>query len=121
MKLKSLLPLMILVMVVAFGCKKGPDKMIAKTWKITNVTSKGVINDSVFRDMKAQMMEAEMSFKDNTYTMTSGGNVLETGTYTYDNGKMVVRTEQGMSMDAAVTADNLTLDTPDFMITLQPK
>jgi len=109
-------------MVVAFaGCKKGPDKLIVKTWKITNVVSKGVINDSIFQAMKTQMMDAEMSFKDNKYTMTSGGNVLEAGTYTYENGKMVVKTEQGMNMDAVVTAETLTLDTPDFMISLQPK
>jgi len=114
---------MILVMIVAFaGCKKGPDKLIVKTWKITNVVSKGVINDSVFREIKTQMTDAEMSFKDNKYTMKSGGgNVLETGTYTFENGKMVVKTEQGMNMDAMVTAETLTLDTPDFMISLQPK
>ncbi len=122
MKLKNLFPLMLLVMVVAFaGCKKGPDKLIAKTWKITNVMSKGVINDSVFRDIKTQMMQAEMLFKDNTYTMTSNGNVLEKGTYTVENGKVVVKTEQGMNMDAVVTEATLTLDTPDFMISLQPK
>lgn len=122
MRLKSLLPLMLLVMVVAFaGCKKGPDKLIAKTWKITNVMSKGIINDSVFTDIKNQMMQAEMSFKDNKYTMTSNGNVIEKGTYTNENGKLVVKTEQGMSMDAVVTEAALTLDTPDFMISLQPK
>jgi hypothetical protein len=122
MKLKSLFPLMILVMIVAFtGCKKGPDKLITKTWKVTNVMSKGVINDSVFQDLKAQLSQAEMTFKDNKYTMTSGGKTIETGSYALDNGKLVVKTEQGMNMDAVVTAETLTLDTPDFMIHLQPK
>lgn len=123
MKVKNVFPLMILVMIIGFaGCKKGPDKLIEKSWKITNVMSKGVINDSIFQDIKAQMMDAEMSFKDNQYTMTSGaGEVLEKGTYTYENKKLVVKTEQGMNMDAAVTAESMTLDTPDFMVSLQPK
>ena len=122
MKLKSLFPLMMLVMIIAFtGCKKGPDKLIAKTWKVTNVISKGVINDSVFQGLKTQLIQAEMSFKDNKYTMKSEGTVIENGTYSLENGKMVVKTEQGLNMDAVVTAETLTLDTPDFMISLQPK
>lgn len=113
---------MILALMVSFvSCKKGPEKLIAKTWKVTNVVSKGTYNDSTFQVIKADLMKVEMTFKDNKYTMTSDGKVIESGTYTYANNKLVVQTEQGMSMDAVVTKDNLTLDTPDFMTTLLPK
>ncbi|MCJ7448945.1 MAG: hypothetical protein MUO72_14760 [Bacteroidales bacterium] len=122
MKLKTLLPLLILALAVSFAsCKKGPEKLIVKTWKVTSVMSKGTVNDSIFQVLKADLMKAEMAFKDNKYTMTSDGNVIESGTYTFKNGKLVVKTEKGMNMDAVVTKDNLTLDTPDFMTTLQPK
>ena len=122
MKIKNLLPLLILALMVSFvSCKKGPEKLIAKTWKVTNVVSKGTYNDSTFQVIKADLMKVEMTFKDNKYTMTSDGKVIESGTYTYANNKLVVQTEQGMSMDALVTKDNLTLDTPDFMTTLLPK
>ncbi len=122
MKLKNLLPLLFLAMMVSFvSCKKSPEKLIAKTWKVTNVVSKGTYNDSIFQDIKADLIKAEMTFKDNKYTMTSDGNVIESGTYTFENDKLVVRTEGGMNMDAIVTKDNLTLDTPDFMTTLLPK
>src|SRR4030042_7171002 len=122
MKIKNLLPLLILALMVSFvSCKKGPEKLIAKTWKVTNVVAKGTYNDSTFQVIKADLMKVEMSFKDNKYTMTSDGKVIESGTYTYANNKLVVQTEQGMSMDAVVTKDNLTLDTPDFMTTLLPK
>ena len=66
-------------------------------------------------------MKAEMTFKDNKYTMTSDGNIIESGTYSVEDGKVVVKTEQGMNMDAVVTKESLTLDTPDFLTTLQPK
>lgn len=102
-------------------CKKGPDKLIVKTWKVTNVVSKGTYNDSTFQALKADLMKVEMAFKDNKFTMTSNGNVIESGTYSFANEKLVVTTEKGMNMDAIVTKDNLTLDTPDFMTTLQPK
>jgi hypothetical protein len=122
MKLKNLLPLLFLAVIVSFAsCKKSPEKLIAKTWKVTNVVSKGTYNDSIFQEIKADLMKAEMTFKDNKYTMTSDGSVIESGTYTFENDKLVVRTEGGMNMDAIVTKDNLTLDTPDFMTTLLPK
>src|SRR4030043_1858352 len=122
MKLKNLVQLLVLVLMVSFvSCNKGPEKLIAKTWKVTNVMTKGTYDDSTFQVIKADLMKAEMTFKDNKYTMTSDGNVIESGTYTYANNKLVVQTEQGMSMDALVTKDNLTLDTPDFMTTLLPK
>jgi len=122
MKLKSLVPFVLLALMVSFtSCKKGPDKLIVKTWKVANVVSKGTYNDSTFQALKADLMKTEMTFKDNKYTMNSDGNVIETGTYKLDDGKLVVTTEKGMNMDAIVTKDNLTLDTPDFMTTLQPK
>lgn len=122
MKLTKILPLLLLALTIAFtGCKKGPEKLIAKTWKVTNVVSKGTINDSIFQVQKAALMKVEMSFKDNKYTMVSDGATIESGTYSLVDGKLVVKTEQGMSMDALVTKDQLTLDTPDFMTTLQPK
>ena len=122
MNLKKLLPLLFLALMVAFvSCKKGPDKMIVKTWKVTNVVSKGTYNDSTFQVLKADLMKAEMTFKDNKYTMSADGSVIESGTYALENGKLVVKTEKGMPMDAIVTKENLTLDTPDFMTTLQPK
>ena len=121
MKLRNLLPLLILAMTISVSCKKGPDKLIVKTWKVTNVVSKGTYNDSTFQALKADLMKVEMTFKDNKYTMNSDGNLIESGTYALENGKLVVKTEMGMSMDAIVTKDNLTLDTPDFMTTLQPK
>lgn len=122
MKLKTLLPLVILVLAIAAaGCKKGPDKLIVKTWKVTNVMTKGTVDDTVFQPLKAELMKAEMSFKDGKYTMTSNGQVIETGTYSVTNGTVVVKTEQGMTMNAVVTKESLTLDTPDFMTTLQPK
>lgn len=122
MKLKVLFPLVILVIAVAVaGCKKGPEKMIVKTWKVTNVMTKGTINDSIFQELKTDLLKAEMAFKDGKYTMTSDGKVLESGTYAVENGNVVVKTEQGMNMNAVVTKESLTLDTPDFMTTLQPK
>lgn len=66
-------------------------------------------------------MKAEMTFKDGKYTMIPDEKTIESGTYTVENGKVVIKTEQGMNMDAVVTKENLTLDTPDFMTTLQPK
>jgi hypothetical protein len=122
MKLINLVPFMFLALMVSFtSCKKGPYKIIVKTWKVTNVVSKGTYNDSTFQALKTDLMKTEMTFKDNKYTMSSDGNVIETGTYKLDNGKLVVTTENGMNMDAIVTKDNLTLDTPDFMTTLQTK
>jgi hypothetical protein len=103
------------------SCKKGPDKLIVRTWKVTNVVSKGTFDDSTFQALKADLLKTEMTFKDNKYTMSSDGNMLESGTYVLADGKMVVTTEEGMNMDAIVTKENLTLDTPDFMTTLQPK
>jgi len=120
--MKRLLPILFVTLIISLaGCKKGPDKLIVNTWKVTNVVSKGTYNDSTFQALKADLMKVEMSFKDNKYTMTSDGKVLESGTYALENGKLVVKTEKGMNMDAIVTKDNLTLDTPDFMTTLQPK
>lgn len=122
MKLKSFLLILVVAAACAFaGCKKGPDKLIVKTWKVTNVMTKGTINDSLFQVLKTDLMKAEMSFRDNKYTMTSDGNVIESGTYTVTDGVVVVKTDQGMNMNAAVTKESLTLDTPDFMTTLQPK
>lgn len=122
MKLKSLLLILVMAAACTFaGCKKGPDKLIVKTWKVTNVMTKGTVNDSLFQVLKTDLMKAEMSFKDNKYTMTSGGNVIESGTYTVTDGIVVVKTDQGMNMNATVTKESLTLDTPDFMTTLQPK
>ncbi|MBN1416595.1 MAG: hypothetical protein JW973_15945 [Bacteroidales bacterium] len=122
MKLHKLLLLILLGLTVSFvSCKKGPEKLIAKTWKVTNVVSKGTYNDSIFQVFKADLMKVEMTFKDNKYTMSSDGKVIESGTYALENGILVVKTEKGMNMDAIVTKDNLTLDTPDFMTNLQPK
>lgn len=122
MKLKTLLPLLILALAVSVaGCKKGPDKLIVKTWKITNVMTKGVIDEAQFQSLKSQLMSAEMSFKDNKYTMTSGGAILESGSYSVASGVVTVTTEQGMNMNAVVTKESLTLDTPDFIVNLQPK
>ncbi|MDM7920325.1 MAG: hypothetical protein QUS12_14340 [Methanosarcina sp.] len=122
MKLKTIsLLLVVAVALTVAGCKKGPDKLIAKTWKVTSVMTKGTISDSLFQVLKADLMKAEMSFKDNKYTMKVDGNVIESGTYSVADGKVVVKTEQGMNMDAVVTKESLTLDTPDFMTSLQPK
>ena len=122
MKLRNLFPLLILSMTISFvSCKKGPEKLIVKTWKVTDVVSKGTYNDSVFQVLKADLMKVDMTFKDNKYTMTSNGNVIESGTYALENGKLVVKTEKGTNMDAIVTKEALTLDTPDFMTKLQPK
>ncbi len=122
MKLRKLLPLMLLALLISVAsCKKGPDKLIVNTWKVTNVISKGTYNDSIFQSIKDDLMKSEMSFKDNKYTMKTNGTVIETGTYSLENGNLVVTTEMGMNMNAIVTKENLTLDTPDFMTTLQPK
>jgi hypothetical protein len=122
MKLKHLAPFMLLALILAFlSCNKGPEKLIAKTWKVNNVVSKGTYNDSTFQAIKAELMKVEMTFKDNKYTMSSNGVVIESGSYAITNDKLVVTTEKGMNMDAIVTKDNLTLDTPDFMTTLLPK
>ncbi len=122
MKIRNLFPLLILAMTLSFvSCKKGPEKLIVKTWKVTDVVSKGTYNDSTFQVLKSALMKADMTFKDNKYTMTSDGNTIESGTYSLENGKLIVRTEKGMNMDAIVTKDALTLDTPDFMTKLQPK
>ena len=122
MKLRNLLLLMIVTLMVAFvSCKKGPDKLIAKTWKVTNIVSKGTYADSTFQAIKTDLMNVEMTFKDNKYTMSRDGNVIESGTYALNGSKMVVTTEKGMNMDAMITQENLTLDTPDFTTTLIPK
>ncbi len=122
MRLRNLAPLILLALLVSFtGCKKGPDKLIVKTWKVSSVVSKGTYNDSVFNAIKDNLMKVEMTFKDNKYTMTENGATIESGTYALTNGKLVVTTEGGMNMDAIVTKENLTLDTPDFMTNLLPK
>jgi hypothetical protein len=122
MKLKNLLPILILVFAVSFvSCKKGPDKMIVNTWKVTNVVSKGTYNDSLFLVIKADLMKTEMTFKDNKYTMSMNGNIIESGTYALENNVLVVKTEKGMPMNAIVAKDNLTLETSDFVTSLQPK
>ena len=121
MKIKYLLPILLLALIITFvSCSKGPDKLIVNTWKVTNVVSKGTYNDSLFQAIKTSLMSVEMTFEDNKYTMKSGGNVIESGTYKFENNKLTVITEKGMNMDAIVTKENLTLDTPDFMTTLQP-
>lgn len=120
--MKNFVMLLLAVFVISFvGCKKGPDKLIVNTWKITNVVSKGTYNDSLFQTIKSSLMKVEMTFENNKYTMKSDENVIETGTYKLENEKLIVTTEKGMNMDAIVTKDNLTLDTPDFITTLQPK
>jgi hypothetical protein len=122
MKLKRLLPLVLLALFVSFsGCKKGPDKLIAKTWKVTDVVAKGYIEDSIFQVQKSVLLNVEMTFQDNKYTMSSVGTVIESGTYSVDEGRVVVKTEKNMNMDAFVTKDKLTLETPDFTISLVPK
>lgn len=122
MKLRKLLLLMIVALMVSFvGCKKGPDKLIAKTWKVTNIVSKGTYADSTFQAIKADLMKVEMTFKDNKYTMNQDGKAIESGTYALSGDKLVVTTDKGMNMDAMVTKETLTLDTPDFTTTLVPK
>lgn len=113
---------MLLAITVAFvSCNKGPDKLIVKTWKVTDVVAKGTINENDFQQVKTQLMSAEMAFKSNKYTMTSNGSIIESGTYLVQNGKLVVKTEAGMNMDATVTKERLVLETPDFTTILQPK
>jgi hypothetical protein len=122
MKLKTLLPLLVLALTVAFvSCKKGPEKLIVKTWKVTDITPKGMVNDSLFQITKDALMKVDMNFKDNKYSMTSNGNTIETGTYSLKEGKLVLQTEKGLEMDAIVTKDKLTLDSPEFTISLIPK
>jgi hypothetical protein len=113
---------MLLVLTVAcFSCTKGPDKLIAKTWKVTDVIPKGTLSDSLFQITKAELLKVEMTFKDNKYTMVSDGKTIEAGTYAMENGNLVVKTENGMNMSTVVTKDRLLLETPDFTTTLLPK
>jgi uncharacterized protein affecting Mg2+/Co2+ transport len=122
MKISKLMPIMLLTMTVVFiSCSKGPDKLIAKTWKVTDVIAKGTLNKADFLTVKTDLLKVEMTFKDNKYTMTSNGATIETGTYSVQDGKVVVKTEQGMNMDATVQKDRLVLETPDFSTILQPK
>jgi len=122
MKISKLMPIMLLAMTVVFiSCSKGPDKLIAKTWKVTDVIAKGTLNEADFLTVKTDLLKVEMTFKDNKYTMTSNGATIETGTYSVQDGKVVVKTEQGMNMDATVQKDRLVLETPDFSTILQPK
>ena len=122
MKLRKLLPLLLFALAVSFvSCNQGPDKLIAKTWKITDVTPKGTVNDSIFRLTETALLKTEMTFKDKKYTMVSDGSTIETGTYTVDKDVVVLTTENGMRMDAVVTKDRLTLNTSDFTATLLPK
>jgi len=122
MKISKLMPIMLLAMTVVFiGCSQGPDKLIAKTWKVTDVIAKGTLNEADFLTVKTDLLKVEMTFKDNKYTMTSNGATIETGTYSVQDGKVVVKTEQGMNMDATVQKDRLVLETPDFSTILQPK
>ncbi len=122
MKVFRLVPLMLLVLTVTcVSCKKGPDKLIAKTWKVTDVIAKGTLSDSLFQATKAELLKVEMNFKDNKYTMVSDGKTIETGTYAMENGNLVVKTENGMNMSTVVTKDRLLLETPDFTTTLLPK
>jgi hypothetical protein len=122
MKISRLVPLMLLVLTVTcVSCKKGPDKLIVRTWKVSDVVAKGTLSDSLFQATKAELLKVEMTFKDNKYTMVSGGKTIETGTYTMENGNLVVKTENGMNMSTVVTKDRLLLETPDFTTTLLPK
>jgi hypothetical protein len=122
MKFKNILLILVLVFAVSFvSCKRSPDKMIVKTWKVTNVVTKGVYDDSLFKVIKADLMRAEITFKDNKYTMSLDGNIIESGTYGLENKMLVVKTNEGIPMKAIVTKDVLTLETTDFVTTLQPK
>ena len=103
------------------GCKKGPDKLISKTWKVTDVVAKGYIEDSIFQVQKSVLLNVEMTFQDKKYTMSSIVTIIESGTYLVDEGRIIVKTEKDMNMDAFVTKDKLTLETPDFTISLVPK
>ena len=48
---------MLLVITVAFvSCSKGPDMLIAKTWKVTDVVAKETINETDFQQTKAELM-----------------------------------------------------------------
>jgi hypothetical protein len=122
MKIIKLIPFMLLVLGVVFvSCNKGPEKLIVKTWKVTDVVAKGTINETDFQQTKAELMKVVMTFRDQKYTMTSNGNAIESGTYSVQDGKLVVKTEAGMNMDATVTKEKLNLETPDFTIMLQPE
>jgi len=122
MKIIKLIPFMLLVLAVVFvSCNKGPEKLIVKTWKVTDVVAKGTINETDFQQTKAELMKVVMTFRDQKYTMTSNGNAIESGTYSVQDGKLVVKTEAGMNMDATVTKVKLNLETPDFTIMLQPE
>lgn len=79
------------------------------------------MNDSIFQLTEAALLKTEMTFKDNKYSMVSEGTTIESGTYTVDKDVVVLTTEKGMNMDAVVTKDRLTLNTPDFTATLLPK
>jgi hypothetical protein len=85
------------------------------------VVAKGTINETDFQQTKAELMKVVMTFRDQKYTMTSNGNAIESGTYSVQDGKLVVKTEAGMNMDATVTKEKLNLETPDFTIMLQPE
>jgi len=122
MKIIKLIPFMLLVLGVVFvSCNKGPEKLIVKTWKVTDVVAKGTINETDFQQTKAELMKVVMTFRDQKYTMTSNGNAIESGTYSVQDGKLVVKTEAGMNMDATVSKEKLNLETPDFTIMLQPE
>lgn len=122
MKTAKLMSLMLMAVIFAFAsCSKGPEKLIVKTWKVTNVAAKGAISDTDFQQLKAELMNVEMAFKNGVYTMTSNGNTIEKGSYSVQNGKLVVKTQEGLNMDATVTKDRLILETPDFTTSLQPK
>jgi hypothetical protein len=122
MKIIKLIPFMLLVLGVVFvSCNKGPEKLIVKTWKVTDVVAKGTINETDFQQTKAELMKVIMTFRDQKYTMKSNGNAIESGTYSVQDGKLVVKTEAGMNMDATVTKVKLNLETPDFTIMLQPE
>jgi len=122
MKIIKLIPFMLLVLAVVFvSCNKGPEKLIVKTWKVTDVVAKGTINETDFQQTKAELMKVIMTFRDQKYTMKSNGNAIESGTYSVQDGKLVVKTEAGMNMDATVTKVKLNLETPDFTIMLQPE
>lgn len=86
MKMKQLFTGMLLAAAVAFtACTGKPADMLAKKWKITDMTTATPIPDSAKADM---LKNATMEFsKDGSYTMNASGTPIN-GKYTLsDDGK----------------------------------
>jgi hypothetical protein len=94
--MKKILPLLILITSVLFitSCKKSDDKLIIGTWEAKTMLTRSYLHGVYQNDDDVQTFEAnELTIefkKDNTYTSFEYGAVIQNGTYSIADDKMII-------------------------------